>query len=517
MGAPALHPRRPPPAVRSLCRLRGGAGRAAPGHRSEKPGARRRNPSCPTFGARGSLDTPLCRSAAGSRIGLDARPPARPAAERRAASRHLRPCGLGGADPHAPRGSGTGGLGDPWQRRGARSLVAIARHPRARSLPDRTRRGRGGGGLKAFSELLDRLVFTPRRSVKLRLIQDYFSRAEDPDRGWALAALTGQLSFPGAKPAIIRALVETRADPVLFRWSYDYVGDLAETAALVWPARPEINHEPRLGEVAELLQSASRSEVPGLLEAWLDGLDPAGRWALLKLITGGLRVGVSERLAKTALAEFGGQEVATIEEVWHGLRPPYLELFAWLEGRADPPVVEDSATFRPLMLSHALEETELPQLALEDFVAEWKWDGIRAQLVARNGESRLFSRNGEDIGPSFPDLLSVVDFEAVLDGELLVAIDGHIATFNDLQQRLGRKAPSAKLLREYPAHLRVYDLLFDGGEDLRPLPFIERRRRLERWFDRHRPRRMDLSAIVPITDAEQLIRLRREARDTGVE
>lgn len=371
--------------------------------------------------------------------------------------------------------------------------------------------------MKAFSELLDRLVFTPRRSVKLRLIQDYFSRAEDPDRGWALAALTGQLSFPGAKPAIIRALVETRADPVLFRWSYDYVGDLAETAALVWPARPEINHEPRLGEVAELLQSASRSEVPGLLEAWLDGLDPAGRWALLKLITGGLRVGVSERLAKTALAEFGGQEVATIEEVWHGLRPPYLELFAWLEGRADPPVVEDSATFRPLMLSHALEETELPQLALEDFVAEWKWDGIRAQLVARNGESRLFSRNGEDIGPSFPDFLSVVDFEAVLDGELLVAIDGHIATFNDLQQRLGRKAPSAKLLREYPAHLRVYDLLFDGGEDLRPLPFIERRRRLERWFDRHRPRRMDLSAIVPITDAEQLIRLRREARDTGVE
>ena len=179
-------------------------------------------------------------------------------------------------------------------------------------------------------------------------------------------------------------------------------------------------------------------------------------------------------------------------------------------------MVEDSATFRPLMLSHALEETELPQLALEDFVAEWKWM-VSGATGRTERESRLFSRNGEDIGPSFPDLLSVVDFEAVLDGELLVAIDGHIATFNDLQQRLGRKAPSAKLLREYPAHLRVYDLLFDGGEDLRPLPFIERRRRLERWFDRHRPRRMDLSAIVPITDAEQLIRLRREARDIGVE
>ena len=146
--------------------------------------------------------------------------------------------------------------------------------------------------MKAFSELLDRLVFTPRRSVKLRLIQDYFSRAEDPDRGWALAALTGQLSFPGAKPAIIRALVETRADPVLFRWSYDYVGDLAETAALVWPARPEINHEPRLGEVAELLQSASRSEVPGLLRpGWTASIRPGAGPA--EAYHRGLRVGVS--------------------------------------------------------------------------------------------------------------------------------------------------------------------------------------------------------------------------------
>jgi len=371
--------------------------------------------------------------------------------------------------------------------------------------------------VKAFSELLDRLVFTPRRNMKLRLIQDYFSRVPDPDRGWALAALTGQLRFPAAKPAAIRGLAETRGDPVLFRWSYDYVGDLAEATALFWQARPGINHEPSLGEVADLLQKASRAEVPGLLEAWLDGLDPDGRWALLKLITGGLRVGVSERLAKTALAEFGGQEVATIEELWHGLKPPYLDLFAWLEGHAPPPAIDETAAFRPLMLSHALEESELEQLPLEEFVAEWKWDGIRAQLVASKGEGRLFSRNGEDIGPAFPDLLAAADFDAVLDGELLVAREGQVASFNDLQQRLGRKAATAKLLRENPAHLRLYDLLFEEGEDLRPLPFAQRRRRLERWYDRHRPERMDLSDIVPIVAVEQLIRLRRDARDTGVE
>lgn len=371
--------------------------------------------------------------------------------------------------------------------------------------------------MRAFSHLLDRLVFTPGRNAKLRLISDYFSRVPDPDRGWTLAALTGGLDFKGAKPALIRALVEERTDPVLFRWSYDYVGDLAETAALIWPARPGANRPPELGEVVERLQAAGRSEVPALLAGWLDALDATGRWALLKLITGGLRVGVSERMAKTALAEFGDRPVGAIEELWHGLQAPYLDLFAWLEGRAGPPELDESAAFRPLMLAHPLEESELDVLELAAFLAEWKWDGIRAQLVARNGERRLFSRTGEDIGPAFPDVLEAADFDAVLDGELLVARDREVASFNDLQQRLGRKSPTAKLLRDNPAHLRLYDLLFEEGEDLRGLPFAQRRRRLEAWYQRAQPERMDLSELVPVSDLSHLRRLREEARQAGVE
>ena len=156
--------------------------------------------------------------------------------------------------------------------------------------------------------------------------------APDPDRGYGLAALTGTLDFAHAKPAAIRALAAARVDPVLFDLSYDFVGDLAETTALIWPAAAGTASPPHLSAVVETLATAKRDAVPALLEGWLDALDASGRFALLKLITGGLRVGVSARLAKTALADLGGVDVAAVEEIWHGLEPPYADLFAWLEG-----------------------------------------------------------------------------------------------------------------------------------------------------------------------------------------
>ncbi len=115
-------------------------------------------------------------------------------------------------------------------------------------------------------------------------------------------------------------------------------------------------------------------------------LDPTGRWALLKLLTGALRVGVSARLAKTAVADMAGLKVDDIEEVWHGLAPPYAPLFAWLEGRGPRPDVSNAPVFRPLMLSHPLEDSDWTALDLAEFSAEWKWDGIRVQIVATRGE-----------------------------------------------------------------------------------------------------------------------------------
>ncbi len=376
--------------------------------------------------------------------------------------------------------------------------------------------------MKPFSALLDRLAFTPSRNGKLRLMADYFATAPDPDRGYALAALTGGLDFAAAKPAMIRALVESRVDPILFRWSYDYVGDLAETTALIWPERPGANRPPELGEVVERLRGALRGQVPGLVERWLDALDATGRWALLKLITGGLRVGVSARLAKSALAQMADIDVSEIEEVWHGLKPPYAPLFAWLEGKAERPAVDQGAVFRPLMLAQPLDEAEIPRLDARDYRAEWKWDGIRVQLVAGGAEPRLFSRSGDDIGGAFPDILELGALGAVLDGELLVLREGEVAPFNDLQQRLNRKTVTKKMLADFPAHIRAYDILFEGDpdgslEDLRPLPFAERRRRLEAWYTRRRPPRLDLSPLLPFAGWDDLKALREAARERAIE
>src|SRR5205809_631640 len=294
--------------------------------------------------------------------------------------------------------------------------------------------------MKRFAELLDRLAYEPGRNNKLRLITAYFREVGDPDRGYALAALTGALSFKHAKPGLIRDLIAERTDPVLFGLSYDYVGDLSETVALMWPkgaaseealqhsgssgesllghpspppspargegaqrsAGPPLPIEgdagtalsvpsplagseaseacsrgqgegyrgrdtderqrghnnpppPTLTEVVTTLDTLGKIELPAQLARWLDELDETGRWALLKLVTGAMRIGVSARLAKTAVAALGDKDPHDIELIWPGLKPPYRELFAWLEGRADKPVNLDPVPFRPVMLAHAIE------------------------------------------------------------------------------------------------------------------------------------------------------------------
>jgi DNA ligase-1 len=351
--------------------------------------------------------------------------------------------------------------------------------------------------MRAFAALLDRLSFTPGRNGKLTLVRDYLRAAPDPDRGWALAALTGDLVFDAAKPAFIRKAVEARMDGELFEWSYDFVGDLAETAALVWPAKPGANREPQLSEVVDALAGASRGEVQRLIEGWLDALPAEGRWALLKLLTGGLRVGVSARLAKQAAADMGGVPVSELEEVWHGLTPPYDDLFAWLEGRAERPSADVHGRFRPVMLAQALDEAvDLERLDPADYAAEWKWDGIRVQAVNEGGVRRLYSRTGDDISKAFPDVMEALTFEGAIDGELLVLRDGQAAPFADLQQRLNRKTVDAKLMAAHPAGIRAYDLLAEAGEDLRTLPFSERRLRLQAFIARFGSARLDLSPLV---------------------
>jgi len=374
--------------------------------------------------------------------------------------------------------------------------------------------------MNRFAELLDRLTYEPARNAKLRLMTDYFRSTGDPERGWALAALTGSLRFPYAKPGLVRSLIAERTDPVLFELSYDYVGDLSETVALMWPTSSS-SPASRAGEesltltaVIEMLGTLGKSELPARLARWLDALDETGRWALIKLVTGGLRIGVSARLAKAAVAALGPTDAQDIELLWPGLTPPYVELFAWLEGRADKPASGDPAPFRPAMLAHALDEADLAALDPAQFMAEWKWDGIRVQAVAarRDGATlaRLYSRTGEDISKSFPDLIDALRLPGAIDGELLIMRDRRVQSFNVLQQRLNRKSVTAKLMAEFPAHLRAYDLLADGEEDLRELAFAERRARLEQFIARLEESRIDLSPLVPFTTWEDLATARKD-------
>jgi DNA ligase-1 len=404
--------------------------------------------------------------------------------------------------------------------------------------------------MERFATLLERLVLTPQRTVKLRLLTDYFRSTPDPDRGYALAALTGELDIPGVKPAMLRALVAERVDEALFAWSYDYVGDLAETISLVWPAPPppgggrsepskakspgegvpppvgmsesaEPDAPPRLGDIVERLQGASRSEGPRLVEGWLDRLDATGRYALIKLVAGGLRIGVSARLAKQALADLGEKPVNEVEEAWPGLTPPYTALFAWLEGRGPRPAATIRAPFRPVMLSHALADDELALITPDAYAAEWKWDGIRVQAVREDGVARLYTRTGDDISGAFPDLAGALDVDGAIDGELLIGAataDGFaLGSFGDLQQRLNRKTVSAKLMASHPAFLRAYDCLVDGGEDIRGLPFRERRQRLEAAVGRSLSRRIDLSPLIPFADGAALAALRAAPPDPVIE
>ncbi|MFN3668241.1 MAG: cisplatin damage response ATP-dependent DNA ligase [Brevundimonas sp.] len=362
--------------------------------------------------------------------------------------------------------------------------------------------------MRAFAALLDRLSLTASRNAKLRLIRDHLADTPDPDRGWALAALTGALSFTAAKPALIRRAVEARVDPELFRLSYDYVGDLAETVALIWPARHGANREPDLSEVIDALNEAKRGDVQGLLEGWLDALDADGRWALLKLVTGGLRVGVSARLAWQAAADFGGVETPDIQEVWHTQSPPYADLMAWLDGRAERPSADAHGRFRPVMLAQPLDEAEIGKLNPADYAAEWKWDGIRVQAASEGGVKRLYTRTGEDISPTFPDVLAAMTWEGVIDGELMVLREGRMGSFSDLQQRLNRKTADPRLMAAYPAGIRAYDLLAADGVDLRRLTFAERRARLEALVRDLPSDRIDLSPIQAFSDWEGLAALR---------
>ena len=340
--------------------------------------------------------------------------------------------------------------------------------------------------MKAFSNLLSDLILTSSRNRKLSLLAEYFSSTPDPDRGYALAALTGSLNFKNIKASFFKELIKEKKDEYLFDLSYDYVGDLAETVSLLWDQKKDGNM-PSLSSLFERLTKSKNEELKSDVIDILDMSTSDQRWAFIKLFTGGLRIGVSSRIVKQALANYGDVDLEQIEKIWHGLQLPYINLFAWLEKKGPKPKISIYDVFHPMMLAHPLVmEKDLTAANPKDFVAEYKWDGIRVQIVSHSEGCRLYSRTGDEVSKSFPEIIKAIKGNFVLDGELLAGNNTEPKTFNDLQQRLNKKAPTQKFIDTNPCFIKVYDVLFFNGIDLRDKPLSERKKVLNSYFSSNR-------------------------------
>ena len=414
--------------------------------------------------------------------------------------------------------------------------------------------------MEAFSHLLEQLYFTSGNKAKAQLIADYIANTPDPDRGWAIAAMAGTLRFDFFKRNTVKKLITEHSDPALFAMSYDYVGEVSETVAHLWPYSKPTDFLPSLTEVVETFASVSKQKVSDTLANYLTVMTPAQRWALLKLGTRGLRIGVSARSIKQILADYGDKDIKEIETLWHAVHPPYVDMLRWLEGKAEKPDIENAVTFHPVMLSHPIEDSDIEAFTENTWQIENKYDGIRVQLVVKSSkafndrsidsdganedepEKALFSRTGDDISHSFPDLLESVSGNMVLDGELLVIhnvehdndlsegstaqgittgnttsdksdlqawsmVQPDVDTFNALQQRLNKKKPSKALQSSAPVGLIVYDALVLDGKDLTEQTLKTRRQALERWFNKTDNKRLFLSQTLTATSPESLRQL----------
>lgn len=405
--------------------------------------------------------------------------------------------------------------------------------------------------MRAFATLVDKLYFTNSNTAKAELIKAYLSEVHDPERGWAISAIAGALDFPFFKRKMIKDLATSRVDPVLFELSYDYVGEMSETVAHLWCEQGDdpspLTYIPSLSEVIHTFASGNQKQNVEYLTQLLNAMDASQRWALLKLGTKGLRIGVSARFLKKVLAEYGQENntsvsVEQIERLWHAIEPPYTEMFTWLDGNADIPDVTDKVVFQPVMLSHPADENVLQTITSETYRAEWKFDGIRVQLsVSENGKA-LYSRTGDDISHSFPDIIGHLDSDCihgVFDGEL-VAVQKHeaktseiqtasqaayfvgpnviagsldhvdIASFNQLQQRLNKKKPTKKLMNSNPVGIILYDCLFLNKNDLRNLSLDQRMAALSDWFQQQPLPFLFLSHHIEYENTRELAAVREQ-------
>lgn len=376
--------------------------------------------------------------------------------------------------------------------------------------------------MKEFALLYQALDETTKTNVKVAAMRDYFTHCEPADGAWAVYFLSGR-RLKHLLPT--RLLCQWAAETAgvsdwMFEECYGAVGDLAETMALLLP---EAAGKPA-GSLAEWVQErieplarlTDEERRAALVSAWTE-LSTQERFVFNKLVTGAFRVGVSQRLVVRALAEATNLPQPVIAHRLMGQWQPTPEFF---RGLFSPDVGEtDRSQPYPFCLAHSLQEDPEKLGPRSDWLAEWKWDGIRGQVIRRGGESYLWSRGEELILPRFPELQEPIDTlpdGTVLDGEVLAWKDGQVLPFGELQRRIGRKNVGKKLLAEVPARFAAFDLLELGGVDLRAEPLARRREKLEALLtETDSP--LFVSPLVAAETWEELRQLREMSRDRRVE
>ena len=379
--------------------------------------------------------------------------------------------------------------------------------------------------MKAFADLFTAIDQSTKTTIKVNALSDYFQAADDSDKLWTIALFSGRRPKRAVTTTRLREWgAEVAGIPLwLFEECYPIVGDLAETIALVLPPNQTTDNRPLsqwINDLREVYKADDEAKKPFVLDAW-SRLGGTERLIFNKLITGGMRVGVSQKLMTRALARATDRDEAELAHRlmgnWHPDDTTWHTLIEAEDASAD------ASRPYPFYLAYALEGGPEALETPSDWRAEWKWDGIRGQLILRGGEHFVWSRGEELMTDRFPELARAVDYlpdGTVLDGELLVWHEGHAhpASFNTLQPRIGRKTVPKKLLTEAPVVLHAYDLLEWQGEDIRALPFEQRRATLEQACkDLPTDAPIKLSPQLPFTTATDLHAYRDRARDPHAE
>jgi DNA ligase-1 len=382
--------------------------------------------------------------------------------------------------------------------------------------------------MREFARLYAELDSTTATNRKLEALKNYFRQAQPENAAWAVYFLAGGKPRQAVPTRLLRqyAIEYAGIDDWLFDESYHAVGDLAETIAHLLPPpqhQSDVGLAVWMHERIAPLRGASPEAIRAAMFAYWDQLEWQQRFLLLKLIGGGFRVGVSRLLVTRALGEVAGVDSKLIAQ----------RLMGWTDGRVQPsaeqftqliaPQSDSEHRMRggqpyPFFLAHPLQTDPQTLGPVTQWHAEWKYDGIRAQLVRRGGQTWLWSRGEDLISERFPEISAIpLPDGTVVDGEILIWNKDTPAPFTALQQRIGRKSLSAKMRAELPAVLVAYDVLEADGADVRAAPQAERRRMLERIVSAVDAPTLKLSPLVVADSWEGLARMRDSSRTRAVE